>query len=110
MRIFYTCVIYIVFSSLFLLNPIVSISQEVSGNEPVAIEYFKARNYAKALPIFTVLINRSPDNAMYNYYYGICLIKNNRFETAAKEALLNAVVDKTPTDCNFYFVNYFQAI
>ncbi|MEI6138232.1 MAG: tetratricopeptide repeat protein [Mariniphaga sp.] len=110
MRIFYTCVIYIVFSSLFLLNPIVSISQEVSGNEPVAIEYFKARNYAKALPIFTVLINRSPDNAMYNYYYGICLIKNNRFETAAKEALLNAVVDKTPTDCNFYLGNYFQAI
>jgi tetratricopeptide (TPR) repeat protein len=110
MKVFYIRLIYVVLSSLFLLSPIISGAQEISGNEPVAIEYFKSGNYAKALPIFTVLINKSPDNAMYNYYYGICLIKNNRFETAAKEALLNAVVDKTPSDCNFYLGNYFQAL
>jgi tetratricopeptide (TPR) repeat protein len=110
MKVFYILLIYVVLSSLFLLSPFISKSQEISGNEPVAIQYFKSGNYAKALPIFTVLINKSPDNAMYNYYYGICLIKNNRFETAAKEALLNAVVDKTPSDCNFYLGNYFQAL
>ena len=110
MKVFYFRLIYVVLSSLFLLSPIISGAQEIIGNEPVAIEYFKSGNYAKALPIFTVLINKSPDNAMYNYYYGICLIKNNRFETAAKEALLNAVVDKTPSDCNFYLGNYFQAL
>jgi hypothetical protein len=110
MKVFYIRLIYVVLSSLFLLSPILSGAQEIIGNEPVAIEYFKSGNYAKALPIFTVLINKSPDNAMYNYYYGICLIKNNRFETAAKEALLNAVVDKTPSDCNFYLGNYFQAL
>ena len=110
MKVFYLRVVVIVFSTLFLLCPYVSISQDVSGNEPVAIEYFKAGNYAKALQIFTVLINKSPDNPMYNYYYGVCLIKNNQFETAAKEALLNAVVDKTPQNCNFYLGNYFQAL
>jgi hypothetical protein len=47
---------------------------------------------------------------MYNYYYGVCLIKNNIFETAAKEALLNAVVDKTPVNSNFYVANYFHAL
>ncbi len=110
MKVFYLRVVYVVFSTLFLLCPFVSKSQDVSDNEPVAIEYFKAGNYAKALPIFTVLINKSPDNAMYNYYFGVCLIKNNHFETAAKEALLNAVVDKTPQNCNFYLGNYFQAL
>ena len=109
MKVFNLSLIFVVFSSLYLLCPFVSKSQDISGNEPVAIAYFKAGNYAKALPIFTVLINKLPDNAMYNYYYGVCLIKNNRFDTAAKEALLNAVVDKTPQNCNFYLGNYFQA-
>lgn len=47
---------------------------------------------------------------MYNYYYGVCLLKNNRFDTATKEALLNAVVDKTPSNANFYLGNYFHAL
>ena len=110
MKVFYLRLVCVVFSSLVLLCPFESISQDVSGNEPVAIEYFKAGNYEKALPIFAVLIKKSPDNAMYNYYFGVCLIKNNHFETAAKEALLNAVVDKTPQNCNFYLGNYFQAL
>jgi len=90
--------------------PNLSICQEINGNEPLAIEYFNAGNYEKALPIFTTLINKAPNNPMYNYYYGVSLIKNNRFETAAKEALLNAAVDKTPSNSNFYLGNYFHAL
>jgi len=101
---------YIVISSLFLLFPKPSLSQEIIGNEPLAIEYFKEKNYEKALPIFVQLINKSPNNAMLNYYYGVSLLKNNRFDTATKEALLNAAVDKTPANSNFYLGNYFHAL
>jgi len=85
-------------------------AQEIAGNEKLAIEYFKQKDYEKALPLFTELINKAPDNAMLNYYYGITLLKNNHFKTAAKEALLNAVVDNTPSKANFYLGNYFQAL
>ena len=87
-----------------------SSGQEIIGNESLAIEYFKEGNYEKALPLITQLFKNSPDNAMYNYYYGVTLLKNNHFETATKEALLNAVVDKTPSNVNFYLGNYFQAL
>ncbi len=100
----------IVALSMYILFPNLLLSQEIVGNESLAIEYFNEKNYKKALPIFAQLINKSPDNAMYNYYYGVSLLKNNRFETAAKEALLNAVVDKTPSNSNFYLGNYFQAL
>ena len=110
MKVFLNRLFYVFFLNLTIIGAGISEAQEIIGNEPVAIEYFKAGNYEKALPLFTVLFNSSPNNAMYNYYYGVCLIKNNRFETAAKEALLNAVVDKTPNNCNFYLGNYFQAL
>jgi len=110
MRISCKSVSLILFLSLNLLFPLASISQEIVGNESLALEYFKEKNYEKALPIFTQLFNKSPDNAMYNYYYGVSLLKNNQYTTATKEALLNAVVDKTPSNANFYLGNYFHAL
>jgi tetratricopeptide (TPR) repeat protein len=84
--------------------------QEIRVNESLALEYFNGGNYEKALPLFTQLFKKSPDNPMYNYYYGVTLLKNNHYDTATKEALLNAVVDKTPSNVNFYLGNYFQAL
>ncbi|MEI6680128.1 MAG: tetratricopeptide repeat protein [Mariniphaga sp.] len=110
MNVFYKSAVYFLISSLYLLCSIPAISQEVLVNESLAIEYFKEGNYEKALPLFTRLINKSPDNAMYNYYYGVTLLKNNLYETATKEALLNAVVDKTPANSSFYLGNYFHAL
>ena len=110
MRISCKSVGFIIVSGFYLFFPKLSVSQETAGNEPLAIEYFKDGNYEKALPIFTRLINKSPTNAMYNYYYGVSLLKNNRFDTATKEALLNAAVDKTPSNSNFYLGNYFHAL
>ena len=87
-----------------------SFGQQTIGKETLGIEYFQQGNYEKALPIFAKLAQGYPDNPMYNYYYGVSLIKNNIFETAAKEALLNSVVDKTPANSNFYLANYFHAL
>lgn len=84
--------------------------QQTIGKETLAIDYFNQGNYEKALPIFAKLAQSYPDHAMYNYYYGVSLIKNNIFETAAKEALLNSVVDKTPANANFYLATYFHAL
>jgi len=84
--------------------------QQTVGKETLGIDYFQQGNYEKALPIFAKLAQSYPDNAMYNYYYGVSLIKNSVFETAAKEALLNAVVDKTPVNSNFYLAIYFHAL
>lgn len=110
MRVLCKSLIFTAISSLCFLFPNQSISQEITGNESVAMQYFKDKNYKKALPIFTQLINKSPDNAMYNYYYGVSLLKNNQYSTATKEALLNAAVDKTPSNSNFYLGNYFHAL
>jgi tetratricopeptide (TPR) repeat protein len=84
--------------------------QQTVAKETLGIDYFHQGNYEKALPVFAKLAQSYPDNAMYNYYYGVCLIKNNLFETAAKEALLNSVVDKTPSNSNFYLGIYFHAL
>jgi tetratricopeptide (TPR) repeat protein len=110
MKVSFESIIVVAITSLGLLCPKLLFSQEIIANESLAIEYFKERNYVKALPIFTKLINKSPENAMYNYYYGVSLLKNNSYETATKEALLNAVVDKTPSNSNFYLGNYYHAL
>lgn len=105
--------LYLKISLLFFAlscNLLVVSAQEITGNESLAIEYFKEGNYEKALPLITILFKNSPDNAMYNYYYGVTLLKNNHYETATKEALLNAVVSNTPSNVNFYLGNYFQAL
>ena len=94
-----------------LLISFVKVSgQEIRVNESLALEYFKEGKYEKAMPMFAQLFNKNPDNAMYNYYYGVTLLKNNHYDTATKEALLNAVVDKTPSNVNFYLGNYFHAL
>ena len=87
-----------------------SFGQQTVGKETLGIDYFEKGNFEKALPIFAKLAQSYPDNPMYNYYYGVSLIKNNIFETAAKEALLNSVVDKTPANANFYLAIYFHAL
>ena len=107
---FYKSIYFILISGLILVLPQQTSAQEVIGNLNLAVEYFKQKQYDKALPLFTELINSSPDNAMYNYYYGVTLLKNNHYETATKEALLNAVVDKTPSNSSFYLGNYFHAL
>ncbi len=101
-----------IFGSLVLLffSFQLSFSQQSIGKETLGVEYFQQGNYEKALPVFAKLAQSYPDNPMYNYYYGVSLIKNNIFETAAKEALLNSVVDKTPANSNFYLANYFHAL
>ena len=98
------------FSTLALLLSQLSFGQQTVGKETLGIDYFQQGNFEKALPIFAKLAQSYPDNAMYNYYYGVSLIKNNIFETAAKEALLNSVVDKTPVNSNFYLAIYFHAL
>lgn len=98
------------FSALALLLSNLSFGQQNVGKETLGIDYFQQGNFEKALPIFAKLAQSYPDNAMYNYYYGVSLIKNNIFETAAKEALLNSVVDKTPVNSNFYLAIYFHAL
>jgi len=95
---------------LTILSLHLSFGQQTLGKETLAIDYFHQGDFEKALPIFAKLAQSYPDNAMYNYYYGVSLIKNNIFETAAKEALLNSVVDKTPVNANFYLGNYFHAL
>lgn len=98
----------LLFLSILYFNPLSG--QEIHGNESLALEYFKEGNYEKALPLFARLSKNSPDNPTYNYYYGITLLKNNYYETAAKEALLNALVDNAPSNVNFYLGNYFHAL
>ncbi|MEI6276572.1 MAG: tetratricopeptide repeat protein [Prolixibacteraceae bacterium] len=95
---------------LILISLQFSSGQQSVGKEALGIDYFQQGDFEKALPVFAKLAQSYPDNAMFNYYYGVCLIKNNIFETAAKEALLNSVVDKTPANANFYLGNYFHAL
>jgi tetratricopeptide (TPR) repeat protein len=108
-RLYFYLKISLLFTYILPCSLLVS-AQEKTGNETLALEYFYAADYEKALPLITELFKSSPDNAMYNYYYGIALLKTHHYETATKEALLNAVVSNTPSNVNFYLGNYFQAL
>lgn len=76
---------------IFLLSPsIVSYSQEVvigmanlSGDEELALQYFQAGEYDKAIVYYEKLYNKYPTHDYYNYYLN-CLIQTKNYKKAEK--------------------------
>lgn len=80
----------------------------------------KARNlflneeYNKAESIFQKLLKKAPSNTNYNYWYGVCLLKNGKFknslpyiEKGAKGRITNAY--KYLAEAYFYTYHFDQA-
>lgn len=40
-----------------------------------ARKYFENKNFEQALPLYSQIVSNHPDNAFYNYYLGVCLLK-----------------------------------
>ncbi|MBN2681855.1 MAG: PD40 domain-containing protein [Bacteroidales bacterium] len=66
----------------FLFIGSLSFGQQLSEAEyeleQDAIEFFKAKKYEEALPLFSSLISVHPQEGFYNYCYGICLVEVNK--------------------------------
>lgn len=76
MKIYYLIIIFILS---FSVN---AFSQEKSKEQKELIEvaekYFQEKNFRKALPLYSQLLSIYPTEAIYSYYYGACLVENNK--------------------------------
>lgn len=70
-----------------LLVVLISVSlqafAQTESTEPLAIQYYQNGEYDKALPLFEVLFNKTPDPRFYQYYLD-CLVRTGDFKTAEK--------------------------
>ncbi|MDA3817532.1 MAG: hypothetical protein PF486_09160, partial [Prolixibacteraceae bacterium] len=66
----------------FSLN--ISLAQ---SNETLAKELFKDEKYAEALPHFDELHKLYPNEAIFQYYYGVCLTETNQFGLNTRKLL-----------------------
>ncbi|MBN1132767.1 MAG: SPOR domain-containing protein [Bacteroidales bacterium] len=64
--------------------------------------FYRKGQYDKALRGFTVLSEKAPDDAMYRYYRGVCMVKLNRDTDEAIEHLYYASSRGVPEDAWFY--------
>jgi hypothetical protein len=90
-------------------NFIAAVETQAKSDEGLALKYYKQENYMDALPIFKELRRDNPDDANINYYYGVCMVKNYKYSSDAKDALLKASAGNSPADALFYLANCFHA-
>jgi len=60
-------------------------AQQRSSDMQLGTEYFRNREYKKALPIFENLYQQNPSQAAYHYYFS-CLIELGDFKKAERTA------------------------
>lgn len=75
MKFKYFLIIYI----FLFVSPVFSqVSEEQEELIEAAKELFEDGEYQKAMPLFSQLLSIYPSEAIYSYYYGACLVENNK--------------------------------
>jgi hypothetical protein len=95
----YTLFNIILFVFVFSFFPI---SKTFAGNEEQAIKLFENKQFKEALSLFKDLNTTNPDNTIFCYYYGVCLVETNQFGPKATELLLQSDKGNAPADINFF--------
>ena len=70
--------IYII---IFLIFPLIGHTQTSEEQEELidtAEELFYSASYDKAMPLYSQLLSIYPSEAIYSFYYGACLVENNK--------------------------------
>lgn len=88
----------------FSLN--ISLAQ---SNETLAKELFKDEKYAEALPHFDELHKLYPNEAIFQYYYGVCLTETNQFGLNTRKLLLQSAQEKVPSNVFFFIAKNYHA-
>ncbi|MCF8363135.1 MAG: SPOR domain-containing protein [Prolixibacteraceae bacterium] len=92
------------FVLVFSLN--ISVAQ---SNETLAKELFEDRQYARALPHFEELHRLYPNEAVFQYYYGVCLTETNQFGLKTRKLLLQSAQGKVPSNVFFFIAKNYHA-
>ncbi len=71
---------YLIFLFTLMLFPLSSIAQTLEE----AKQLFFDNKFAEAKPIFATQVKKSPRNASFNHWYGVCLYKTGEIESAIK--------------------------
>lgn len=67
-------IVFFLFPS-FLLS---QTNQELEELKLSSLEMFNEGDYQSAMPLYSQLLSLYPSEAIYSYYYGACLVKNNK--------------------------------
>jgi cell division septation protein DedD len=90
-----------------MLSANISLAQ---SNEMLAEELFEDKEYTKALPHFKELLKLYPNEAMFQYYYGVCLTETNQFGLKTRKLLLQSAQDEEiPSNVFFYIAKNYHA-
>ncbi|WP_439185499.1 hypothetical protein [Carboxylicivirga taeanensis] len=73
-----------------------------------ALELFKEGNYAEAEKAYAYLLGKYDREVKYNYYYGICLLKNNNDISQAVKRLRYAAMKGVSRDAYYYLGRAYQ--
>lgn len=74
-----------IFAVALVLTGLQGVAQQSTIERDIALEYFRNREYDKALPLFEKLWDDNPSDFHYHYYFH-CLIESKDFKKAEKAA------------------------
>ena len=80
------------------------------SNETLAKELFENKEFNEALPHFKELHKLYPDEAMFQYYYGVCLTETHQFGLNTRKLLLQSAQKKVPNNVFFYIAKNYHAV
>ncbi len=83
-------------------------SQEKTYTAKEALSIFKEGNYEEAEQAYASLLKRYSREVKYNYYYGICLLKNNNDIPQAVKCLKYSALKGVSRDVFYYLGRAYQ--
>lgn len=83
-------------------------AQDKTYSAKEALVLFKEGNYVEAEQAYAYLLKRYDREIKYNYYYGICLIQNNRDISQAVKRLKYAALKGVSRDAYYYLGRAYQ--
>ncbi len=92
-------------------------TDQVEYTPQLGLEYFKAGNYFEAEKVYDFLLGKYPKDSRYNFYMGICELKNRSDLSGAIKKLNYAKIKRISKDVYYYLgrahqlsYNYEEAI
>ncbi len=82
--------------------------EKVEYTPQLGLEYFKAGDYNNAEKVYGYLLDKYPRDARYNFYMGICQVKNRSDISGAVKKLNYARIKGVSKDVYYYLGRAFQ--
>jgi hypothetical protein len=99
----------LIFTTLFFLTlHLTASAQENTVSADQALDLFRQKNFAEALPMYEHLIERYDRDPKYNYYYGVCLVDQRQDHSEAIRRLKFALSKRVNKDAHYYLGQAYQ--